>query len=189
MAPEWVPWMMKELTARKLDDKVYLWSDDNLSTDFFWQFLTDDDRELVNSYKNYSRVCCFKGFDRDSFSFNTKADSKYFDRQFEIMRRLLKENIDIYAYATFTTNSTIGIKKKISHFVDRLADLDPNLPLRTVPLEIIAFTPVVNRLDHQATIAIKNQFEAIEFWKKELEIRFSSEMINKSIESIPLRDN
>ena len=189
LAPEWVSWMMKELIARKLDDKVYLWSDDNLSTDFFWQFLSEDDIELVNSYKNYSRVCCFKGFDNDSFSFNTKADSIYFDRQFEIMKRLLKQKFDIYAYATFTTNSTTGLKEKMSRFVDRLSDLDPNLPLRTVPLEIIPFTPVISRLDHDVKIAIKNQFEAIKFWKKELEIRFSSKMINKSIDNIPLGDN
>src|SRR2546425_8960106 len=35
LVPEWVPWMMAELRTRGLDRKVYLWSDDNLSNDYF----------------------------------------------------------------------------------------------------------------------------------------------------------
>ena len=47
LVPEWIPWMMRELKARGLDGEVYLWSDDNLSNDYFWRFLSDADRELV----------------------------------------------------------------------------------------------------------------------------------------------
>ena len=35
LAPEWVVWMMNELMRRGLENKVYLWSDDNLSNDYF----------------------------------------------------------------------------------------------------------------------------------------------------------
>lgn len=38
LVPEWVPWMMAELKERGLKHQVYLWSDDNLSNDYFWQF-------------------------------------------------------------------------------------------------------------------------------------------------------
>src|SRR5690606_36319878 len=34
LVPEWVPWMMRELTDRGLEREVYLWSDDNLSNDY-----------------------------------------------------------------------------------------------------------------------------------------------------------
>ena len=74
LVPEWIPWMMRELTGRGLAEQVYLWSDDNLSNDYFWRYLTDDDRRLISSYRNYGKVCCFKGFDRQSFAFNTNAD-------------------------------------------------------------------------------------------------------------------
>jgi len=59
LVPEWVPWMMTELRERGLEETVYLWSDDNLSNDYFWRYLTEADHELIASYKNYGRVCCF----------------------------------------------------------------------------------------------------------------------------------
>ncbi|MGH3852689.1 MAG: hypothetical protein ACRDR6_04160 [Pseudonocardiaceae bacterium] len=86
---EWVPWMMAELSRRGLAGSVYLWSDDNLSNDFFWRYLSPTQRREVTGYRNYGRVCCFKGFNADSFAFNTKADQTLFDRQFELFARLL----------------------------------------------------------------------------------------------------
>jgi uncharacterized radical SAM superfamily Fe-S cluster-containing enzyme len=35
LVPEWVPWMMAELRRRGLDREVYLWSDNNLTNDFY----------------------------------------------------------------------------------------------------------------------------------------------------------
>ena len=49
LTPEWVPWMMAELRSRKLERSVYLWSDDNLSSNYFWRYLSDASRELVAS--------------------------------------------------------------------------------------------------------------------------------------------
>jgi hypothetical protein len=61
LTPEWVPWMMEELKQRGLSEKVYLWSDDNLSNDYFWRYLTDDQRAAIKAYPKYGRVACFKG--------------------------------------------------------------------------------------------------------------------------------
>ena len=85
LTPEWPLWMMRALRARQLDQSVYLWSDDNLSTDYYWQFLSPEDREEIAQYRNYGRVACFKGYDADSFSFNTHAAPEAFDRQFDLM--------------------------------------------------------------------------------------------------------
>ena len=49
LTPEWVPWMLQEIQSRNLDDKIYLWSDDNLSTDYFWRFLSADDIDMVRN--------------------------------------------------------------------------------------------------------------------------------------------
>lgn len=133
LTPEWVPWMMAELRSRGLERSVYLWSDDNLSNDYFWRYLTDSNRELVSSFHNYGRVCCFKGFNAESFTFNTRAAPELFDRQFDLMRRLLMLGIDLYAYATFTTPIPHGIDDSMKRFVDRLQELDANLPLRIAP--------------------------------------------------------
>lgn len=175
LVPEWVPWMMRELIIRNLEQKVYLWSDDNLTTDYLWRFLSDEDLELITSYKNYSRVCCFKGFDAQSFAFNTHADQALFNQQFDLMRRLISLRIDIYAYVTFTTLSLENISDKMKEFIDRLQKIDQNLPLRTIPLKIQEFTPVKNRLLSYAQEAIQNQFIVAEAWCKELDLRYSSQ--------------
>ncbi len=174
LVPEWIPWMMNELRNRGLAESTYIWSDDNLSNDYFWRFLSDKDRELIATYKNYGRVCCFKGFDTESFSFNTAAEPDLFDRQFELMKRLISTGVDLYAYATITTPSATHVSDPMRRFVDRLQVLDEKLPLRTIPLEIQLFTPVVKRLDETKRCALKNQWSAVEAWLKVLEDRFSS---------------
>ena len=186
LAPEWVPWMMRELRNRGLEKKVYLWSDDNLSTDYFWRYLSEEDRELVSTYLTYSRVCCFKGFDSDSFTFNTRTEPDLFDRQFELIKRFFGLGIDLYAYVTLTTGSSKKIGERMHGFVDRLQEIDKYLPLRTVPLEILAFTPVKKRLDSGKEKALKNQYFAIDAWRRELEDRYSSKERDRNIVDIQL---
>jgi hypothetical protein len=166
--------MMRELRVRVLERKVYLWSDDNLSNDYFWRFLSETDRELIASYTHYGRVCCFKGFNAMSYSINTRTAPALFERQIDLMGRLLALGIDLYAYATFATPSQTNIAEDMPVFVDRLQMLDEHLPLRMIPLEIRVFTPVKPRLTDPAREALTNQRMAIEVWHKELEKRFSS---------------
>jgi len=187
LVPEWVPWMMDEVRVRGLESEVYLWSDDNLSNDYFWRFLSDEEREVIAGYGNYGRVCCFKGFNADSFAFNTLAEPALFDRQFELMGRLLTAGIDLYAYVTITTSSAEGIVEDMGRFMDRLQALDENLPLRTIPLEVELFTPVQKRLDEVKRLALKNQWTAVEAWQKELEHRFSSSDRALNVADVPLR--
>ena len=187
LIPEWVVWMMSEIHERGLEQKIYLWSDDNLSNDYFWRFLSEKDREIISSYPKYGRVCCFKGFNAESFAFNTLADAALFNRQFDLMKRLLTTGMDIYAYATFTTPSDDKIKSDIPQFVDKLQELNETLPLRTIPLQVEVFTPVMKRLNAEKKRALENQWLAIEVWQKELEKRFSSEQRALSITDVPLK--
>lgn len=175
LVPEWVPWMMVELRARGLEREVYLWSDDNLSNDYFWRYLTTAEQELVASYPGYGRVCCFKGFDPTSFAFNTKADPALFERQFDLFGRLLNLGFDLYAYATFTTPTWNDVGDQMVRFVDRLQAIHEYLPLRTVPLKIEIYSPVEGRLNEATTAAaLQGQEHAIEAWQREIERRFTS---------------
>lgn len=186
LVPEWILWTIQELISRKLENKVYLWSDDNLSNDFFFKYLTEDQREIITSYKNYGRVCCFKGFSKESFGFNTKADPIFFKKQFYFMKSLIPLGIDLYAYTTFTTPTKKNIYDDMKRFIDQLQGVHEKLPLRTIPLEITKFTPVIERLNEIRTKALKNQWIAVEIWRKELEERFSSKERSKNIAEIAL---
>jgi uncharacterized Fe-S cluster-containing radical SAM superfamily protein len=186
LTPEWIPWMMQELRNRNLDKSLYLWSDDNLSNNYFWQFLTDADIDLIRGYRNYGKVCCFKGFDPGSFAFNTGAAPELFDRQFELFGQYLGLGIDLYAYTTFTSPFKGNIGPAMKLFFDRLQKLHPNLPLRVIPLEIKNFSPMQRRIQQTHEDAIRNQQEAIKFWNEEIQARFSSTERQLSICEVPL---
>jgi uncharacterized Fe-S cluster-containing radical SAM superfamily protein len=184
LTPEWVPWILEELRCRGLDRQFYVWSDDNLSTDYFWTRLTSSQQELVATCRHYGRVGCFKGIDRESFAYNTNAVDIDFDQQFDFMRRYIASGIDAYAYVTFTTPTTQDMRGRLRRFVDLLQNVNVHLPLRTVPLEVRVFTPVHARLTDSHREALKNQWLVLDAWRLELEERFSSELRAQSIADV-----
>jgi uncharacterized Fe-S cluster-containing radical SAM superfamily protein len=186
LVPEWVAWMIAEIRARGLE--TFVWSDDNLSNDYYFSKLTARDRTVIEDDHRYGKVCCFKGFDEASFAFNTKAAPELFDRQFELMSRLVIETpLDLYAYATFTSPSTEAVAEKMQRFVDRLQLIDVALPLRTVPLEISVFSPVQGRMGPDHVRALEIQHEAIAAWNHELASRFGQHERDRSISDVQLR--
>lgn len=187
LVPEWTLWMIDALRRRGLSESVYLWSDDNLSNDFFIRHLSRSERARVRNYKNYGRVGCFKGFDPESFAFNTRAAPELFTRQFEVMNRLIDEGLDVYAYATLTTPKAATIKEGVRRFVDRLQAVDSNLPLRTVPLRIEQFSPTGDRMSDVHRAALANQEIAIEAWTGEIATRFSADARSANVAKVGLR--
>ena len=187
LVPEWVPWMMEEVRSRGLQDEIYLWSDDNLSNDFFWRYLTPAQIRLVAEYPRYGRVCCFKGIDAESFGFNTAAEPSLFEHQFELIGRLIGLGINLYAYVTLTTPTSEDLRGRVRRFVDRLQEVDESLPLRTVPLEVRVFTPVQGRMDREKERAIEYQRYAVEAWREELQGRFAESARSQLICDVPLQ--
>lgn len=186
LVPEWLVWTMEALEEHGLTEEVYLWSDDNLSNDYFWRFLSNHQVEQVVSWKKYGRVCCFKGFDRESFTFNTTADGALFDRQFELFGRLLAVGLDLYAYVTLTTPSLKGLEDAMPRFIDKLQDIHPNLPLRMVPLRIQVYSPVRRRMQLAHHAALDHQERVVEAFRREIEARFSSTLRTQAICDVPL---
>ncbi|HVW98674.1 MAG TPA: hypothetical protein VHA56_22090 [Mucilaginibacter sp.] len=181
LTPEWVPWMMEALKARGLENEVFLWSDDNLSNDYFWKYLSSNQIGLIQSYKMYARVCCFKGIDEESFTINTLADPKLFRDQFDLYRRLNELGIDLYAYITLTASSKTNFKKAIPEFLDNLQKIYEEAPLRVVPLKIFEFSPSLTRNNVDKADLLLGQMQAIEVWQDEMQKRFSSIQLAKQI--------
>lgn len=180
LVPEWTLWMADGLASRK--DSTYLWSDDNLSNEYLWQLLSSEEVSRLASYPNYGRVGCFKGYDDESFAFNTQARPELFSRQFHVMKRLVASGFDVYGYVTFTTGSAKGLPERMRKFVDRLQDeIDPLFPLRTVPLKIVQYSPTKDRINSTRSQALAYQVDALHVWQEELERRFSTEVRSKPI--------
>lgn len=187
LTPEWVLWMIQELDKRGLSQSVFLWSDDNLSNDYFWRYLSAANREMILSYRNYAKVCCFKGFDEVSFSHNTGANPTLFSGQLDLFARQVKLGLDLYCYVTLTTPQVSNIDSAMSAFVDKLQRISHYLPLRTVPLEIVSFSPVRNRHNQQESLLLQNQHIAVNAWSTELQKRFSTSELGLGIVDTPLR--
>ena len=183
LTPEWVFWMMEALIIRGLSDKVYLWSDDNLSNDFFWKYLTEDQIKLISIYPMYGRVCCFKGIDEASFAHNTSAHPSLYPIQFQLWEKLLKTGMDLYSYVTLPAESKTDFRGAIKKFLDQIQKVDEMYPLKMVPLEIFEFTPVVSRIHDLEKDLFLGQTIAIEIWKDEMSKRFTSELL-----ALPITD-
>lgn len=186
LTPEWIPWMLDELNSRGLGEKVYLWSDDNISNDYFWRYLSASDIVTIKHSSHYGRVGCFKGIDPESFQFNTGADAKFFDEQFGVFKRFLELNLDLYAYVTLTTPDRAFLELRLKNFIDKLQSLHPLLPLRTVPLEIVPFTPVEGRIQNEQSEAMKIQHDVLALWRGELDRRFPASLRRGSICDVKL---
>jgi uncharacterized Fe-S cluster-containing radical SAM superfamily protein len=186
LTPEWVPWMMQTLNERGLSN-IYLWSDDNLSNDYFWKYLSDNEIDLISNYKMYSRVCCFKGIDEQSFSLNTKAEPKLFANQFELCRRLLSINIDLYCYITLTSHTDTKYENVIPQFLDSIQNIDEMLPLRIIPLKVSEFTPMSSRMNDKFYDMMNGQYNAIEVWQKELLKRFHTDQLMLNVTEVELK--
>ncbi|WP_439880932.1 hypothetical protein ACSX1A_17495 [Pontibacter sp. MBLB2868] len=182
LVPEWVLWFIDALVARGLSQKVYLWSDDNLSNDYLWKHLTKQELVRIASYPMYGRVGCFKGFDPNSFSFNTKARPELFYNQFQIMKRLIATGIDMYGYITLTSNTDKDLGRNISNLIDKLQEeVHPLFPLRTIPLQIKEFTPTLSRMKEDHYRSLEIQKDAVMCWNNELQNRFSKQELSKRI--------
>jgi uncharacterized Fe-S cluster-containing radical SAM superfamily protein len=174
LVPEWSLWMSEELNRRGKSSSVFLWSDDNLSNDYLWRYLSTAELQKLASQKNYARVGCFKGFDEHSFSFNTTAEPQLFLQQFELMRRLVLAGFDVYGYVTLTSDDDSSISAKMKRFVDLLQEkVSPVFPLRVVPLRIHSFSPMISRVKEQHERAMAIQQEAVKAFIDEIGTRFS----------------
>jgi uncharacterized Fe-S cluster-containing radical SAM superfamily protein len=182
LVPEWILWFLDAVRKRGLRGKVYVWSDDNLSNDYLWRYLSSGEITRLTDATLYGRVGCFKGFDETSFSFNTNAQPALFGRQFEIMKKLVVSGLDVYGYVTMTSPNAERLPAKIADFADRLQEqIHPLFPLRVIPLPIKEFTPMKGRTKEQHQLAMSHQHEAVAAWNAELSKRFPQEQLSKRV--------
>ena len=186
LVPEWLIDTMKALDKYGLKEHVYLWSDDALTTDYFFRYLSKDDIKIIRNYPHYGKVGCFKGFDQQSFCFNTNLDIAYYEQQFELFTRYIEIGLDVYGYVTFTTDNVNGIDYKIHDFINRLQKVHPLLPLRIVPLKIVKFSPVGRRINSAYETAIDNQMVVHQEWRKQLRTIYGDAQLAQRISDITL---
>jgi len=186
LVPEWIVQTMKALEKKGLHESIYLWSDDALVTDYTFRYLNSSELKYMQKYRNYGKVCCFKGYSENTFSYNAMIPCSYYDKQFDLFARYMELNLDLYGYVTFTTNNIDNLNEDMNRFVSKLKKIHPLLPLRIVPLKIIEFTPVKERMNLSYELALENQELVYEAWIQELNASYNTELLHKSICDISL---
>ena len=166
LAPEWIGWTMDAIEREGTQRDMYLWSDDNLSTDLLLRGRRDLLERLERYGRGYGRACCIKGFDPGSFSFNTRASADGFDEQLRILDGYARTSLDLHLYITLTAVPRAGDEGMVSDFVQRLAAIREDLPRRTVPLVITRFTSMLDRIDGERETALEHQWRLLDAWRE-----------------------
>ncbi len=186
LVPEWVVHMMKALEKNGMQNKVYLWSDDTLTTDYTFKLLSKEELSFMGYYRNYGKVCCFKGYDAHSFIFNTKLPEAFYYKQFEVFSKYLELGLDLYGYVTFTTDDINDLENKMHTFIEKLIKIHPLLPLRIVPLKIVVFSSTQSRMNSLYEKSLLNQILVFSEWRKQLQMYYNAELLNRNICDISL---
>ncbi len=185
LVSEYVLWFLKARAEMGLEKEYFIWADDNLSTDYLWHYLSRNDIEYMVKTPGFSRVGCLKGFDPESFAFNTGADKKLFNRQIELLGRLVETGFDQYGYITLTTLNLDNLENKVAELFDKIQNrVHPNFLLRIVPLKILRFNANNNRYIQRAE---ENQYYVLDAWQAELQKRFSKSQLNIPIMEVSLK--
>ncbi|MCA1402356.1 hypothetical protein [Bradyrhizobium sp. BRP56] len=170
LVPEWITWMMDAIEEAGRKSSIYLWSDDNLSSDY----LLTDRRELLSRMESYGsgygKVCCLKGFDPVSFSFNTGADPSGFEEQLRILSGYAKSEIDLYLYVTLTSPPRPVDRELVGSFVERLGHIRADLPARTVMLHVDEFNAMLPRMNETRRLALENQWRLMQAWQDRIAV-------------------
>lgn len=189
IVPEIIFWIVEAIEKFKLENHIYVWVDCNLVTgDFYWKYLTQEQREKIRNFKNLGVCVCHKGFDRKTFHENTKAAPEFFDEQFKMHRRLIDEGLDVYSYLYPVTSSTHNSRKRLTTFMDRLQEeVSECAPLRMATPPIKVYGPTTKRLTPEREKALENQWKAMKIWKEELLKRFSSSELAQKPHEVPVK--
>jgi len=113
---------------KKDKNDVYLWIDTNLSTTRFLEKVENDLKDVMQK-RNVGIVGCFKGVSKEDFSLITGVAPQFYKNQFETAKMFLDFGADFYVYLPALVYEN-NIEQKIEIFVERLKNLNKNLPLR-----------------------------------------------------------
>jgi uncharacterized Fe-S cluster-containing radical SAM superfamily protein len=149
VVPELIVDVHREIENRGLSSTVYLWVDCNLSTKRYVSSLESELKDIAKN-KNFGMVGCLKAVGdgesgKEDFALVTKAPPEYFEKQFEVLDYLVNEiQADFFVYLVpFVSGGKSAVVQRLTSCVERLREIDPNLPLRTNILQIKHYGPAV----------------------------------------------
>jgi uncharacterized Fe-S cluster-containing radical SAM superfamily protein len=185
--PEMIVDIYNEIEKRELE--LYLWIDTNLSMTKYLEKIESDLKSIMQR-RNVGVVGCFKGFCKEDFSILVGAEPKFYEKQFESARLFLDWKTDFYVYLPALIYKN-DVENKTKGFIQRLQDLNKNLPLRVEMLIIKDYPGAVINIQEKTKqgrpMPQVNQKIVFDIWYNKLIPKlYSKEMLNKFCCKIPL---
>jgi len=179
LVPEIIVWIIEAAEKFGLENYIYFWVDTNLASgDFYWKYLTNKQREKIRNFKNIGFMGCYKGYDEESFTKTCGAAPKFFNEQFKMHRRLIKEELDVYSYfypLVYSDYSDRKLRKCLVLFINRLQkEVNLLAPLRLTTPYTKIYSPTQNRLTPERKKSLELQYAATKIWKEEIKKQFGS---------------
>lgn len=187
LLPSWPVEVLRALSSRPECSRVNVRSEDNLTGRLLSEALPSDSLKELIETEFYTRIGCFKGFDEDSFKFNTRSEGRGYERQFVCARDIIDLGIPFFAYATFTGLDLTNIEQKMALFVDNLQRVHHNLPLRVVPLKVTPAAAWSGRELTDHALAESVERAAVDAWVEQICSRYTEAERRVPLSAIALR--
>ena len=168
LVPEIIVWLIEEVKNLDLQNSIYLWADTNLTPDFYFTKLNDEQRKLIKEFPNIGFMGCYKGIDEFEFWKNTKADPKFLSRQFKMHRHYVDEGLDFYTYLVPLFFNHKNLEERIKRFIKIFCQEVGEKELKNLwILEMHDYyTSTKERLTPEGKQAIEDQEKVKEVWQR-----------------------
>jgi uncharacterized Fe-S cluster-containing radical SAM superfamily protein len=153
LVPEIIIDISNELKKRNLSKEVFVWIDCNLSTLTYLKNVEDELRDIFSA-ENIAIVGCLKAVGNQKtaakdFRIITNTEENAFSKQFDVLDFLVnKVKADMYVYLVpIIQCETAFFIQRLYECLQKLREIDQNLPLRVNMLQVRNYSPVkVNML-------------------------------------------
>ena len=189
LAPELILGCLEEVRRRGLDDRIFIWTETNLSP-----FLKESTSgpPIIEKWVNLDKLSCFRNFALHPCVHGTspknlheicKVDEKWFGGLLEGLNTLIQHKIDIYP--TFSPN--MCPPGDVEDLFKRLTSINKYLPLRFALIEYhLDYPSVLMRHEAQQHLTVYNKYLVIKKWNELLLKTYGMSYAEKPRQEVPL---
>lgn len=190
LAVELILGCLEELRRRRLDEKIFVWTETNLSP-----FLTapKETKSLLEKwgvnlqrfaeFKNFAVHPCIHGTSPANLKEVTKLDEKWFDGLLKGFKCLIDNKIDVYP----TISPNMSSPDDVSSIFGKLRSINEYLPLRVALIEYhLDYPTVFKRKGTELHTTVYNKYLFINRWNDLLLKNYQLSYAEKPRHEVPL---
>lgn len=189
LAPDLILSCLEKIKELKLENRVFIWSETNLSP-----FLKEPDSQKslaekwgdldkISRFKNFAVHPCLHGITPENLYENSNIDGDWFDDLVNGLKVLTRHKIDVYP--TFSSNTCPP--NHVEELFERLLSINKRLPLRFALIDYhLDYPPILKRPSAQTHETVYNKYMVIYKWNELLQNEYGLSYAEVPRHEIPL---